>query len=240
MADRPMLFSGPMVRALLDGTKTQTRRLCRLPQPTGPIIDMVKVATEAASGRSVYEMKDSTGQHVDIRAGKYFVTPHYMPPVAVGDRLWVRETWTARMTHGWTIADARSGWYPTEILYQADGVKSIDGWWPSIHMPREFSRITLTVTDVRVERLKDCSAADALAEGVVEFFRGPERLGWPAAAPDDAIAAASAYGIVGPVEMYRDLWESINGPGSWAANPWVVAYTFTVQRGNIDQLARAA
>ncbi|WP_390264360.1 hypothetical protein [Halodurantibacterium flavum] len=143
-----------------------------------------------------------------------------MKPIPVGyapgDRLWVREAWTARMTHGWTIADARSRMYQEEILYRADGHESIDGWWPSIHMPREFSRLTLIVTDVRVQRLEEISRGDAMEEGCphANMAEGPDPRSW-----------------------FSSLWNSLHGPEAWKANPWVAALTFTVHRCNIDRLS---
>lgn len=151
MTERPILFNGLMVRALLDGRKSQTRRL--------------ETNKQAA---------------------------HIQP----GDTLWVRETWTARMDGGWTIAEARSMMHQTEILYRADGNESIDGWWPSIHMPREFSRITLPVISVRVEPLRDISEADARAEGCPENVA--DAIGW-----------------------YADLWNEINPDHQWHSNPMV-------------------
>jgi hypothetical protein len=148
--ERPILFSAPMVRAILDGTKTQTRRIMK--------------TAECKYGKS-------------------------------GDRLWVRETWQ------------EVSWPPTgpRFVYKADGDASPDRWRPSIHMPRWASRITLEVESVRVERLQECSEADAKAEGC-------SPLG------DDT---SQAYRL-----GYMHLWGQINGPGSWEANPWVWVITF--------------
>ncbi|KKB09371.1 hypothetical protein [Devosia chinhatensis] len=222
MADKSILFSGPMVRALLAGTKTQTRRILK-PQPE-------------LQGNGLYHVSGAGGGIVNVAESDIGATAVDYLRIGVGDWLWVRETWSARMVHGWTIADARSGMYQTELIYQADGDKSIDGWWPSIHMPREFSRLTLTVTEVRVEGLNECTADDALGEGVsstshwrpkdVEGKRFEDKW-W------DDFTFWSEY----PQIAYRELWDTINGPGSWDANPWVAAYTFTVERRNIDQLA---
>lgn len=217
MADKPILFSGPMVPALLAGTKTQTRRILK-PQPE-------------LQGNGLYHVSGAGGGVMNVAESDIGATAVDYLRIAVGDRLWVRETWTARMTHGWTIADARSRMYQEQIIYQADGEKSIDGWWPSIHMPREFSRLTLTVTDVRVERLQDCSEADAAAEGVKPWHHGE----W-----FDAGFGSVESKRVPARTLYASLWEEINGKGSWEANPWVAAYTFTVERGNIDALASAA
>ena len=203
MADRPIIFSAPMVRALLDGRKTQTRRVLSAKSGIGPA-------------------------HTVQRFGAHWLACEFdrkwplRLPYAPGDRLWVREAWTARMIHGWTIADARSGMFQEEILYRAYGDDSIDGWWPSIHMPREFSRLTLTVTDVRVQRVQDISNENAIAEGIEPHGH-----------------AFTGYGKqadvwMAPYDSFASLWNSIHGPGAWDANPWVAAITFTVRKGNID------
>lgn len=149
MKERPILFSGPMVRAILEGRKTQTRRVVK-PQP-----DYV----------CQLEKMPFTGQHWDKR-----IKCHYGQP---GDRLWVRETWAKPFD----VPDAklqgrltyRSDFRESPVLgtvrsdgAMADRVK----WKPSIHMPRWASRITLEITGVRVERLQDISEQDAIAEGV--------------------------------------------------------------------------
>lgn len=219
MAEGPILFSAPMVRAILreieypGAGKTQTRRIWTLPKD--------------------HRWKDEAGGVVIYGGnGMEYGVEELRCRYAPGDRLWVRETWTARMTHGWTIADARSRMYQEEILYRADVSESIDGWWPSIHMPREFSRITLIVTDVRVQRLQEISEADAIAEGISpdpvsgRYFCSMDEVG-----PVTAKSAITAFGW---------LWNGINGkrPGChWQDNPWVAAYTFRPILGNIDQVA---
>nr|WP_018009330.1 hypothetical protein [Sinorhizobium medicae] len=95
-------------------------------------------------------------------------------------------------------------------------------------MPPWASRLTLIVTDVSVERLQDISEADAIAEGIERSKDFPDRFMTP----------AGDYAV--PIVAYQRLWESINGPGSWEANPWVAAYTFTVIKQNIDQIEKAA
>lgn len=200
---KPILFSGPMVRALIDGRKTQTRRVLK-PQP------------EFRGGAGDYHdaeewgWEDEDGYHVSVLD----IVPN---GYRIGDRLWVRETWTAQMDHGWTIADARSRMHNEHILYRADGDDSIDGWWPSIHMPREFSRLTLVVTAVRVQRLQEITLGDICAEGL----------------------ATSIYDFA-PVQRgfdaFASLWDSLNARrAAWASNPWVVALTFEAHRCNIDQ-----
>ena len=216
MSDRPILFSAPMIRAILreieaPGTgKTQTRRVMN-PQPKG-----ISSANRVHS--SCWDITPESNRcSVDFQAPKF----------AAGDRLWVRETWTARMTHGWTIADARSRMCQEEILYKADGHNSIDGWWPSIHMPREFSRLTLRVTDVRVQRLQDISEDDARSEGVECDSDGWRDYLFPATQ-----CSTSAR------NSFITLWDSLNAERApWARNPWVVAVTFRPVLSNIDRVA---
>lgn len=227
MADRPILFSAPMVRALLAGTKTQTRRLIK-PQP-GPC-DHSLWRKPLPDGSRPSSYSDDTFQPLidedglccavcgnGMRLAKTKSGVAGIPiRIAAGDRLWVREMWSHTGNGVWTISDARSGLGGGGPIYAADGPHAGASYWPSIHMPREFSRMTLTVTDVRVQRLQDISVADAVAEGAL------------------ASAAVDQFAQIHAVPMYRAIWNGINGAGSWDANPWVVAYTFTVARGNID------
>ncbi len=192
MTDRPIIFSAPMVRALLEGRKTQTRRMLN-PQPGG-----IKSARILGSGWAL--APESNRCSVD------WTPPRYAP----GDRLYVREA---------CHVDGR------DVNYRADapvGSEPPGPWRPSIHMPRWASRLTLTVTDVRVQRLQDISAYDVQAEGACELACVPPN--------DEDEAEAQA--------IFRDLWNSLHGPAAWDANPWVVALTFTVQHGNIDQIGK--
>ena len=250
MADRPILFSGPMIKALIAGRKTQTRRLIGFPG-IEKVVDFVKVATDNA-GRPVYEMKDAAGQIVSRPAGKGLIDYHFSPRIGVGDRLWVRETWSHSGDHVFSISEARralTGW----AFYQADENKDFPHakYWPSIHMPKEFSRLTLIVTDVRIERLQDISEDDAMAEGVPEAMEGNvgDEIYCPTCRGDGVHGAFGAnYGVT-EVDCtdcttaklrYRNLWDHINGAGSWDANPFVAAYTFRVIKQNIDRIDREA
>ena len=215
MADRPIIFSGPMVQALLAGRKSQTRR----------------VLTHACDDAPAYV---AFGQVTALDEND---TPYRWPrTAAVGDRLYVRENWSGKYYwHETPPRDRQSGCWGGEIhikedvWYWADGSPEYGDWEkprPSIHMPRWASRLTLTVTDVRVQRLQDISEADAVAEGC------------------DAVLALTIKRPNGahpgnPRECYCDLWNSLHGHGAWDANPWVVAVTFTVQRWNIDQIGDA-
>lgn len=212
MKERPILFTAPMVRALVAGTKTQTRRVVK-PQFTADAIPVEMPATDPAGGWVVPGHSgawwcDAAANPDDVRR-----CPYGQP----GDRLWVRET----------FGFSGSGYIP-DIHFRATNPEApiLGRWHPSIHMRRIDSRITLEITSVRVERLQDISEADAMAEGIVECpipadDEGPRRIGYMVG-PDDgksglAVTAANAY---------RELWEQINGPDSWAANPWVWAIEF--------------
>lgn len=226
MSDRPILFSGPMVRALIAGTKTQTRRVLKKPKWAEPSCD--------------FEI-EADGPYIVVAATG--CTAKVPTRYAVGDRLWVRETWQGLSFGDYEpteskVCDVRFA--ATDALGQAS--KAVRGypWRPAIHMPRWASRLTLTVTDVRVERLQDISEEDALAEGVERLHHGFYPYGistfmtvFVDGKEVPAQCCTSAH------DSYMLLWDSINGRGAWDANPWVAAYTFTVEHGNIDQLARA-
>lgn len=205
MTERPILFSAPMVRALLAGTKTQTRRVLKAEPPPGAQRVIRPFQDERLQWAATDPHDMEQGQLVLGEAPR---CPYGKP----GDRLWVREAFSgarAYETHGYALKD-----YGNKLWYWADGNPRSGDWTkpkPSIHMPRALSRITLEVTGVRVERLNDISEADAEAEGVREFARSgcsPEAQSWPA------------------IDLYELLWQSINGPGSWDANPWVWVVEF--------------
>jgi len=188
MRERPILFSGPMVRALLAGTKTQTRRIAKpVKHPDlGNLYD---------AGALVLEREP---QHVIDRA-----SPYGRP----GDRLWVRETWAFGI-HALAAKRDEDG----PFVYLADGTthgRLCERWRPSIHMPRHACRLVLEIVGVRVERLQAISEADSCAEGIpskgLQFYDGR-----PATAKD----------------AFESLWNEINGPAAWAANPWVWVLEF--------------
>lgn len=229
MGVKPILFSTPMVQALLAGTKTQTRRTIN-PQP--------KLAQHHEPVR--VEQRGERGWvwmvHTD-RPAYQFATGDWKSRISVGDRLYVREHW--RTTPGSDdLAPRDLIPHLMPVHYVADGG---DMPWPTgipgrfrqgMHMPRWASRLTLHVTEVRVQRLQEISASDCFAEGIPR----------PACLTDPKVPMLGSDMTLrqNTVSAYRALWESINGPGSWDANPWVAAYSFTVERGNIDELGRAA
>lgn len=185
MRERPILFSAPMAIALLAGRKTQTRRLLKQPRRR----DGAQLAPELLQ---------------EIGVG------HACPYGVPGDRLWVKETWSADDI--WDGAAPRAIPEGQPICYEADGATMFcEGVpcpmfgrkRPSIFMRQWMSRLALEVTEVRVERLHDISVEDAKAEGC----RG--------------IDGDGHRGFVPPLDQFEALWRDINGHGSWIANPWV-------------------
>ena len=224
MTDRPIIFSASMVKALLEGRKSQTRRILK-PQPvslpgrvTAPAQD-----DDGIWGQTITEWRwsDSLGNYEPERETFQPLRLRY----AIGDRLWVRETHSLHHAHGHGRSDGLR-WGPwgglpttvsadgTQIAYYREGFDRCGhGRWRSpIHMPRWASRLTLTVTDVRVERLQEISEADAFDEGVTRA--------------DVPLATWRA--------SYRTIWNSLHGPHAWADNPWVAAISFTVARRTIE------
>lgn len=210
MNERPIIFSGDMVRAILEGRKTVTR-LAVKPQPSDgwapespPVIGQI---TSPHPKRGRFGLFVKRGIGTDFPETNLIPCPYGQP----GDRLWVRETW--RHTEGGAVYDAAGGVmdsFDGELVYRASSPHRRGPWRPSIHMPRWASRITLEITGVRVERLQEISGMDAMREGV----------SIPAHLPHDGADLDYAR------REYRRLWESINGPGSWDSNPlvWVIEF----------------
>lgn len=224
MKERGMIFNGEMVRAILEGRKTQTRRSVKFPH----------IDRDAMCELSGNELAG------ELSAGNYRNSTHGRP----GDRIWVRETWGV-VSHD-LDEDGRiqpwspdrpataihempfgNGYYSGHAIYAADGDFTWgdddgyeDGrsyWKPSIHMPRAACRILLEVTSVRVEHLNSISQEDAQAEGM-------ELTGWRPTYSDPD----SGGEVWTPYDNFAQLWESIYGEGSWQANPWVWVIEFKV------------
>jgi hypothetical protein len=228
MTDRPIIFSAPMVRTLLEGRKTMTRRLMK-PQPTG----LSKITMIPGQAKSWTLTPDGNRASVDFKA----------PPYAVGDRLYVREA------HYLTDdGDEECVVYAEDQDAVNDHLANIQiklaclnlsqEWAaphlrlrPSIHMPRWASRLTLTVTGVKVERLKEISEADAVAEGIGRLVgsKGPNHF-----TREITGKWSGSFNAPTGQEVFADLWNSLHGPGAWETNPWVVAVSFEVRKGNID------
>lgn len=227
MADRPILFSAPMVRALIEGRKTQTRRVHFTQDPEfNPTCD------DRCEPRLTRMCIRSDCNRRTVTKTK----------IHCGDRLWVREAWrTVPEYDGVPPRDVPAGSSRTTM---ADtGLTFPNQFWgklrPSMFMPKWASRLTLFVEGVKVERLNAISREDAIAEGIdrVEnnYGNGPAYCDYLEADPSD-----SAEWYSSPINSYQSLWDYINGPDAWSANPWVVAYTFRVVKGNIDQIGGAA
>ena len=197
MTDRPIPFRDWEVRAILDGRKTQTRQKMKVQ----PYPDSI-VTTE-------HYHQTVIDRHGDMQPGPEIFGAHWndgecglrCPYGAPGDSLWVRETWARHASGVDYAAD-----------FAAVSRPQAGPWRPSIHMPRWASRITLRITEVRVERLQDISEDDAGAEGV----KPCTSTGWNG----ENLVVMTAR------EAFADLWNDINGSGAWDDNPWVWALSF--------------
>ncbi|EHF9646277.1 hypothetical protein L2C47_003060 [Salmonella enterica subsp. enterica serovar Muenchen] len=204
--ERGMIFNGEMVRAILDGRKTQTRRIMKLqPEILG---SGLRYITESRKQNEVGKYFWCISDALGMRArSAVFACPFG----DVGDRIWVRETYRvhSRATDVATLvyrASVRNSW--TEQTHRVpvavcNKPATPEKWTPSIHMPRWASRILLEIIDVRVERLNSITESDAEAEGVTDTGFG------------DLL-----------VDGFRYLWKSIYGDDSWQANPWVWVIEF--------------
>ncbi len=238
MKSTPILFSGPMVRAILDGRKTQTRRVVNLQKYWSQKWAKHLIFCQDPDQYRVMEWRMDVNQphnqelNVPFRHKNDPVTPWdrcavdamecpYGSPAWLrlpATQLWVKETFGLCSYHDVTAWDGGSirGVEAAEIRTEYNVEYAADWhhrnqeachWRPSIFMPRWASRLTLEVTGIRVERLQDISPVDALAEGCPHH----RATGF---SPQDAI------------DWYRATWESINGPGSWDAHPWVWVIEF--------------
>ena len=225
MSARPILFSGAMVRAILAGGKTQTRRVVKPQPPYG-----CEYAINGAQSAAVLQSGEVTFVPPTPRSNDHLLPCPYGAP---GDTLWVRETWAARLDVDPTADVEKARHY---LRFAADGEDLSNArhdyggrWRPSIHMPRWASRLTLRVTSVRVERLHAITEDDARAEGVASWW---ERATYDEArgisARWDHISAHRGWGKTQPDfrGAFGALWSRINGAASWDANPWVWVVEF--------------
>lgn len=217
MTDRPILFSAPMVRALLMDKKTQTRRILK----SQPKLD----------GDDTWHVKFLGGGIIGVPTADVPIYAVHAARWEVGDQLWVRETW--QTLQKWDDLAPRN--IPDDcdkIRYEADDFKRNQLWaWgklrQSIFMPRWASRLTLTITNIMVQRLQDISEEDCWREGIEEVDGGFDHL-------IPAMAKQMGESFEDGRVTYAAFWESINGRGSWDENPWVAKLTFTVEKRNID------
>lgn len=201
MKERPILFSAPMVRALLAGAKTQTRRIVK-PQPE--LVPEDKLHGRPAG--TCWWPCNAVQSMIDIDEMGVWASPYGRP----GDRLWVRETWSMMNRERTTVV--LRGHHRTpgeagdlEVVYRATEPHEHRGWRPSIFMPRWACRIELEVTEVRVEQLRTITEDDCVAEGCAVTDPSPHTCAR---------------------DVFADLWSKINGVESWDANPWVWVVSF--------------
>lgn len=231
--DKPILFSAPMVRAILDGRKTVTRRGLSKSNTffngmTWP--KYVRIGDCNWQSAWVDDGPSPAGNpgpylHVEWPYGKLCdggtdekLWARVYPRKQPGDLLWVREAWSP-------IGELSECTGPADIHYRATSTEAeaaLCEWKPSIHMPRWACRLRLRVTAVKVERLQDISEEDAIAEGIIAMRSRAGSVpitvyGYDANAQNHSPSARDAFSF---------LWTSINGPGSWDVNPWVASYSF--------------
>lgn len=231
ITERGMIFNSDMVRAILDGRKTQTRRVMKV-QPQYPEFGIRRIIESPIIkeiGMYLWSQTDACG--VKVRS-KPFVCPFG----SVGDRIWVRETFQGPLFDFDQMDAYCKDSTPFEkaqfCVYKADGKPAPEyydaddnlhcGWRPSIHMPRWASRITLEITDVRVERLNAISEEDARAEGITDG--GCLNCGEPE-------PCACANPEPDATDAFACLWQSIYGQENWNANPWVWVIEFKRIKG---------
>nr|WP_241866186.1 hypothetical protein [Klebsiella aerogenes] len=216
-----MIFNGEMVRAILDGRKTQTRRIMKVqPEPSKSRPGDFWFSSKKLE--SMVHISDFAPGNSPIADYHLFIQEHCCPFGAVGDRIWVRETW-ARYN-----IDQNSHDLAYRATTPADWPEE-GRWRPSIHMPRWASRILLEITNVRIERLNAISPEDAESEGLerTNFTGFGDEPGLPSyPEPDVYFDPLKKQWKEYPPEAFAGLWESIYGEGSWKANPWVWVIEF--------------
>lgn len=202
----PILFSGPMVRALLAGRKIMTRRI--IDNPIANDCDVVHLVQDA----EIVNPKSEDGHPLVLKGlcasfndGVWVIPSKYGN---VGDVLWVRETAMPAIYDG---VDAG-------YIFKADQPdRKTRSWKPCIHMPKTACRIFLQITDIRVERLQDITDKDAVLEGIESDKKGYFK---------DYMSELGSAGSMGPYASFMTLWTSLNGPTAWDGNPWVWVLTF--------------
>lgn len=204
MKETGLMFKAPLVRAILEGCKTQTRRLVKPAPAADQPLQHITTETGLVYARSIEQINPQNIRRIRWES----------PVGKPGDRIYVRETWQ----HGnFPLGPYQEGapvFYRADYLHErdpdyADAERTVRrNWLPSIHMPKQAARIWLEITGVRVERLQQITEADCIAEG----------------APGGHGAIGGYHYNTTPLEQFRNLWESTGG--DWSANPWVWAIDF--------------
>lgn len=226
MKQHPILFSTPMVQALLEGNKTMTRRIVK-PQPDDDgLWDDTNFPRSLQSTMKGWNGSTESGQSREWKC----------PYGQIGDILWVREKFrkyhvtypdSDKLDTSWSVVDYATG--PNDMIPMQDGdgfsVFNKDGsercipWKPGIHMLKEDCRIFLEITGIRVDRLQDITETDAIAEGIEKGMTSNWLDGWRHYLKEDHFGPS-------PVHSFQTLWQSINGLESWDENPWVWVVEF--------------
>jgi len=218
MKEKPIVFSGAMVRAILEGRKTQTRRVVDFKRH----LDDMELSEHPRGGLWYETHRVRQGERIQTGAGPFVPNDwkHYSPYGSPGDWLWLRETWAVHKQYN----SLKPRELPQEapVVYHCDIARAClerGRWRSSRFMPRWASRITLEITEVRVQRVQEISGDDALAEGVSYPGRDGMLAIAPIAKPSDDAFLRNAYAA---------LWDSINEARGfpWSSNPWVWALTF--------------
>lgn len=221
-----LLMKGPLVRASLDGRKTQTRRLRGLekvnvePSRFEPVVPPQRINNP--------DSKYHDAVYVVFRRDDGGLTVAHCPWGGAGDLIYVREAWQAWTEHNYM--PPRSIPIGSGINYLADGNKWDARYRQAMHMPRWASRLTLRITGVLVARLQDMSEGDAKAEGA--------RAMDPPTGREVLLASPSQSGSYRL--HFKHIWTDINGPDSWAHNPWVWVLEYSAIAANVDQVLREA
>ncbi|MVA91573.1 hypothetical protein GOZ80_06005 [Agrobacterium vitis] len=239
MAGKPILFSGPMISALLDGRKSQTRRALA-PQPYDFITGGHRYwnASGVVSGRICVSDRALLDLHRKPKPGDmlYVCEEHYR----YGHWEASENARTKRGRQKWQFVEDSP-----EIRFEAPEVfrkgrhhndPSTPAWHKRLgrFMFRKHSRLTLVITDVRIMRLRDISEGDAVSEGAP---LDPNHRDTSGDGTNPHMVAVNAWTRISPVAWFHRLWDQINGDGAWDKNPWVAAYTFRVIKSNIDRVA---
>ncbi|HBV2211416.1 TPA: hypothetical protein MDR63_000818 [Klebsiella quasipneumoniae] len=219
MKERGMIFNSEMVRAILDGRKTQTRRIMKVqPKPSKSRPGDFWFSSKKLE--SMVHVSDLAPGNSPIADYHLFIQEHCCPFGAVGDRIWVRETFAALEPGSYEQVKPQDGhcqdlrYAATDRLAKSDADIRGYKWVPSIHMPRWASRILLEITDVRVERLNAISQADAIAEGAPPSHPSIDCVSQEYGFPDFSRS------------WFGQTWQHIYGEESWDANPWVWVIEF--------------
>jgi len=216
MTDRPIIFSGPMVKALLEGRKSMTRRLAWRKDPVWG------------------DARPIVGSERD------YMLPTVWQRAQPGDRLWVKETFYHYREKCKESSSGFVDWVHYRATDEGDfnpGMK----WKPSIFMPRVHSRLTLVITATKIERLQTITTLDALSEGVFKWPMGSVNGAplWHFMPPATGVEEVH-LGCTSPVNAFAWLWQSLHGKESWEANPECVCLSFKVHKQNIYAMEKAA